>query len=139
MGGSAAIEKAAADAGFPTKVPFLSGRVDAKQQDTDVASFEVLNPVADGFRNYLKQRFSIPSEHLLIDRAQLLTLTAPEMTVLVGGLRVLGANAKNSKHGVLTNQIGHLTNDFFTNLLDCLLYTSPSPRDATLSRMPSSA
>ena len=118
LGGSAAIEKASADAGLATKVPFTGGRVDATKQDTDVASFNELKPVADGFRNYLKSKFSVGSEHLLIDRAQLLTLTAPEMTVLIGGLRVLGANANDSKHGVFTESIGQLTNDFFVNLLD---------------------
>jgi catalase-peroxidase len=92
--------------------------MDATQEQTDVESFQALEPVADGFRNYQKQKFSIGVEHLLIDRAQLLTLTAPEMTALVGGLRVLGANAGGSKHGVLTKKVGTLSNDFFVNLLD---------------------
>ncbi len=118
LGGCAAVEKAAADAGFPTRVPFSPGRVDASQEQTDVESFGVLEPFADGFRNYLKSAYSIGSEHLLIDKAQLLSLTAPEMTVLVGGLRVLGANANGSKHGVFSDRIGQLTNDFFVNLLD---------------------
>ncbi|MEM9887563.1 MAG: catalase/peroxidase HPI [Bacteroidota bacterium] len=118
LGGCAGIEKAAKDAGFDVLVPFRYGRVDASQAQTDIASFGVLEPVADGFRNYLKTKYSVNTEHLLIDKAQLLTLTAPEMTVLIGGLRVLGANAANSQHGVLTKHVGKLTNDFFVNLLD---------------------
>ncbi len=118
LGGVAAIEKAAADAGFATRVPFTPGRVDASQEQTDIESFNVLEPAADGFRNYLRSKFSVDAEHLLVDRAQLLTLTAPEMTVLVGGLRVLGANAKESTHGVFTERVGVLSNDFFVNLLD---------------------
>jgi len=118
LGGNAAVEKAAADAGYPTKVAFTPGRVDATQEQTDIESFSALEPVADGFRNYLKDKLAIDSEHLLIDRAQLLTLTAPEMTVLIGGLRVLGANTNNENLGVLTDQVGVLSNDFFTNLLD---------------------
>lgn len=118
LGGTAAIEKAAAEAGFPTRVAFSPGRVDASQAQTDVESFGVLEPAADGFRNYLKGKYSIGSEHLLVDRAQLLGLTAPEMTVLVGGLRVLGANANGAKHGVFTDKVGLLTTDFFVNLLD---------------------
>ena len=119
LGGSAAIEKAAKDAGLTVTVPFTPGRMDASQEQTDVASFAPLEPRADGFRNYLggKTQFMMPEE-ALVDRAQLLTLTAPEMTVLVGGLRVLGANAGNSKHGVFTNKPETLTNDFFVNLLD---------------------
>ena len=119
LGGSASIEKAAKDAGLTVTVPFTPGRMDASQEQTDVASFAPLEPRADGFRNYLggKTQFMMPEE-ALVDRAQLLTLTAPEMTVLVGGLRVLGANAGNSKHGVLTNKPETLTNDFFVNLLD---------------------
>jgi catalase-peroxidase len=100
------------------KVPFSPGRTDASQEQTDVESFKVLEPVADGFRNFLGGRYSVPAEALLLDKAQLLTLTAPEMTVLVGGLRVLGANANGSKHGVFTRKPGTLTNDFFVNLLD---------------------
>jgi catalase-peroxidase len=118
LGGTAAIEKAAQDAGHAIAVPFTPGRVDATQEQTDVEGFEVLEPKADGFRNYLQVRFSVPTEELLIDRAQLLGLSAPEMTVLVGGLRVLGANHGGSKHGVLTERPGLLTNDFFVNLLD---------------------
>jgi catalase-peroxidase len=119
LGGSAAVEKAAKDAGLDVKVPFTPGRMDASQEQTDVESFAPLEPRADGFRNYLssKRQFMAPEE-ALVDRAQLLTLTAPEMTVLVGGLRVLGANAGDSKHGVFTNKPGTLTNDFFVNLLD---------------------
>ncbi|THD65598.1 MAG: catalase/peroxidase HPI [Bradyrhizobium sp.] len=119
LGGSAAIEKAAKDAGLTVTVPFTPGRMDASQEQTDAASFAPLEPRADGFRNYVsgKQQFTMPEE-ALVDRAQLLTLTAPEMTVLVGGLRVLGANAGNSKHGVFTKKPETLTNDFFVNLLD---------------------
>ena len=118
LGGVAAVEQAARKAGLNVKVPFNPGRMDAAQEQTDVESFKVLEPVADGFRNYQKGKFSIPAEGLLLDRAQLLTLTAPEMTVLVGGLRVLGANFNGSKHGVLTKKPSTLTNDFFVNLLD---------------------
>ena len=118
LGGNAAVEQAAKTAGHDIEVPFTPGRTDASQEQTDVESFAVLEPVADGFRNYLKTRYAIPAEELLIDKAQLLTLTAPEMTVLVGGLRVLGANADQSEHGVFTKQPGTLTNDFFVNLLD---------------------
>jgi catalase-peroxidase len=118
LGGNAAIEKAAADAGQPVNVPFAPGRTDASQDQTDVDSFAVLEPVADGFRNFAKGKFTVSAEALLVDRAQLLTLTAPEMTVLVGGLRVLDTNTDQSQHGVLTNRPGQLTNDFFVNLLD---------------------
>ena len=118
LGGGAAIEKAAKEAGVDITVPFNPGRMDASQEQTDVASFEPMEPAADGFRNYQKGKFSIGGEHLLIDRAQLLTLTAPEMTVLVGGLRVLGANSDGGTLGVLTDNPGTLTNDFFVNLLD---------------------
>ena len=120
LGGAAAVEKAAKDAGIDVKVPFTPGRTDASQEQTDVESFAPLEPRADGFRNYIngkKMQFMTPVE-ALVDRAQLLTLTGPEMTVLVGGLRVLGANAGDSKHGVLTKQPAKLTNDFFVNLLD---------------------
>jgi catalase-peroxidase len=119
LGGGAAIEKAAKDAGLSVTVPFTPGRMDASQAQTDAESFAPLEPRADGFRNYIggKRQFMMPEE-ALVDRAQLLTLTAPEMTVLVGGLRVLGANAGNSKHGAFTNKPGTLTNDFFVNLLD---------------------
>ncbi|MCW3836743.1 catalase/peroxidase HPI [Sphingomonas canadensis] len=118
LGGAAAIEKAARDAGYPAAVPFAPGRTDAAQEQTDAESFAVLEPRADGFRNYLQADFSISAEELLIDRAQLLALTAPEMTVLIGGLRVLGANHGGSAHGVFTARPGQLTNDFFVNLLD---------------------
>ncbi len=118
LGGCAGVEQAAKNAGHPVTVPFRPGRMDASQDQTDVESFAVLEPVADGFRNYQKARFAVPTESLLLDRAQLLTLTAPEMTVLVGGLRVLGANAGQSKLGVFTDRPGTLTNDFFVNLLD---------------------
>src|SRR6478736_161859 len=119
LGGSAAIEKAAKDAGVDVKVPFTPGRADASQEQTDVPSFAPLEPRADGFRNYVssKHQFMLPEE-ALVDRAQLLRLTGPEMTALVGGLRVLGANAGGSKHGVFTTKVGTLTNDFFVNLLD---------------------
>ena len=119
LGGSAAIEKAAKDAGLTVTVPFTPGRMDASQEQTDAASFAPLEPRADGFRNYIsgKRQFMMPEE-ALVDRAQLMTLTAPEMTVLVGGLRVLGANAGNLKHGVFTKKPETLTNDFFVNLLD---------------------
>jgi catalase-peroxidase len=118
LAGCAAIEKASKDAGFPVRVPFNPGRMDASQEQTDIASFSVLEPVADGFRNYLKKKFIISTEELLVDKAQLLTLTAPEMTVLTGGLRVLGANYDNSAYGVFTERPGILSNDFFVNLLD---------------------
>jgi len=118
LGGSAAIEKAAKDAGSDVTVPFTPGRMDASQEQTDAHSFAPLEPTADGFRNYLRGKQLASVEELLVDRAQLLTLTAPEMTVLVGGLRVLGANAGKSRHGVLTKKPGTLSNDFFVNLLD---------------------
>jgi len=118
LGGCAAVEKAAKNGGHDVEVPFTPGRMDATQAETDAASFAVLEPVADGFRNYLKGKFSVSSEELLVDKAQLLTLTAPEMTVLVGGLRVLGANVGGAKHGVFTKRVDALSNDFFVNLLD---------------------
>ncbi len=118
LGGCAGIEQAAQKAGHTVTVPFTPGRTDASQEQTDVAAFAVLEPAADGFRNYLKSKFSVSAEELLIDRAQLLTLTAPEMTVLVGGLRVLNANFGLSQHGVFTKRPETLTNDFFVNLLD---------------------
>ncbi|RWC97071.1 MAG: catalase/peroxidase HPI, partial [Mesorhizobium sp.] len=117
LGGVAAVEKAAKDGGQDVKVPFTPGRMDASQEQTDVQSFAALEPTADGFRNYVRGKQPMSIEALLVDRAQLLTLTAPEMTVLVGGLRVLGANAGKSKHGVFTDRPGTLTNDFFVNLL----------------------
>jgi catalase-peroxidase len=118
LGGNAGIEQAARAGGHTVTVPFTPGRTDATQAQTDAESFAVLEPVADGFRNYQKERYSVSSEELLVDRAQLLTLTAPEMTVLIGGLRVLGSNAGQSKHGVFTKRPEALTNDFFVNLLD---------------------
>ena len=118
LAGSAGIEKAASDAGHQVKVPFTAGRTDATQDQTDVESFSVLEPLADGFRNYTKNNYDVGAEKLLVDKAQLMTLTAPEMTALVGGMRVLNTNFGNSKHGVLTNRPETLTNDFFVNLLD---------------------
>jgi catalase-peroxidase len=126
LGGCAAIEKAAKDGGHDVKVPFTPGRMDASQDQTDAHSFAPLEPTADGFRNYLRGKQRLSAEELLVDRAQLLTLTAPEMTVLVGGLRVLGANAGQSKHGVFTKRPGTLTNDFFVNLLDMGTQWQPS-------------
>jgi catalase-peroxidase len=128
LGGCAAVEKAAKDAGLDVKVPFTPGRMDASQDQTDAASFAPLEPRADGFRNYTnskKQQFMAPEE-ALVDRAQLLKLTGPELTVLIGGLRVLGANAGGAKHGVFTKQEGKLTNDFFVNLLDMSTEWQPS-------------
>lgn len=118
LAGCAAVEKAAKDAGYDVKVPFAPGRMDASQEQTDVESFSVLEPGADGFRNYLKNKYSVSTEELLVDRAQLLTLTAPELTVLVGGMRVLDTNFDSSKQGVFTKRPETLTNDFFVNLLD---------------------
>jgi catalase-peroxidase len=127
LGGSVGVEKAAKAAGHAIEVPFTPGRTDASAEQTDVAGFAVLEPRADGFRNYLQVRFNVPTEELLVDRAQLLGLTAPEMTVLVGGLRVLGANHGGSKHGVFTDRPGQLTNDFFVHLLD--MRTGWNPAD----------
>jgi catalase-peroxidase len=118
LAGCAGVEKAAKDAGSVVTVPFTPGRMDASQEQTDVESFAVLEPVADGFRNYLKTKFTISAEELLVDKAQLLTLTTPEMTILVGGMRVLNTNFDNSEHGVFTKRPEVLTNDFFVNLLD---------------------
>lgn len=118
LAGCAAVEKAAGDAGIKITVPFMPGRMDASEEQTDVESFSVLEPAADGFRNYLKKKYVISSEELLVDKAQLLTLTAPEMTVLIGGMRVLNTNFDNSRHGVFTKRPEILTNDFFVNLLD---------------------
>jgi catalase-peroxidase len=118
LAGCAGVEQAAKNAGKSVKVPFTPGRADASQEETDVESFKVLEPNADGFRNYSKAYFASITEEVLIDKAQLLTLTAPELTVLVGGMRVMGANYDHSKHGVFTNTPGALTNDFFTNLID---------------------
>lgn len=126
LGGCAGVEKAAKDAGHDISVPFTPGRMDASQEQTDVESFSVLEPQADGFRNYQKKAYTVDAEHLLVDRAQLLQLSAPEMTVLVGGLRVLGANTGGASHGVFTSSQGKLTNDFFVNLLDVGTEWSPS-------------
>jgi catalase-peroxidase len=117
LGGAAAIEKAAKDAGHAVKVPFQPGRMDALEKQTDAASFAVLEPTADAFRNYYRTSYGTPTE-MLVEKADLLTLTAPEMTVLVGGMRALGANADDTKHGILTPRPGILSNDFFVNLLD---------------------
>jgi catalase-peroxidase len=117
LGGCAAVEQAAKAAGHDIEVPFTPGRTDATQDQTDVEAFAVLEPVADGFRNYLKHDYSLSAEELLVDKAQLLTLTAPEMTVLIGGMRALNANAGQTPHGVFTTRPGALTTDFFVNLL----------------------
>ena len=131
LAGGVGVEMAARAAGRVVDVPFAAGRTDATQAQTDAASFEPLEPVADGFRNYLEREFSVPAEELLIDRAQLLTLTAPEMTALIGGLRVLGVNHGGSRHGVFTSRVGQLTNDFFVNLLDMgIVWTPASPAEA---------
>ncbi|MFM7019644.1 MAG: catalase/peroxidase HPI [Aquirufa sp.] len=129
LGGSAAVEKAAANAGVKTTVPFTPGRMDASQEQTDVASFNLLEPMGDGFRNYLKTRYTLSTEEIFIDKAQLLTLTAPEMTVLTGGMRVLNTNYNGSKHGVFTTKKDALTNDFFVNLLE--MGTTWKPKDET--------
>ena len=126
LGGCAAVEAAAKKAGHDVKVPFAPGRTDASQDQTDVHSFAVLEPIADGFRNYQRKGEERPAEELLLDRSQLLTLTAPEMTVLVGGMRALTANFGRSKHGVLTDKPEALTNDFFINLLDMATQWEPS-------------
>ncbi|MCG8339010.1 MAG: catalase-peroxidase, partial [Proteobacteria bacterium] len=115
------------NAGYDLKVPFAPGRSDASQEQTDVGSFSVLEPQADGFRNYLKTKFAVTAEELLVDRAQLLTLSAPEMTVLLGGMRVLDTNVDQTKHGVFTNEPGSLSNDFFVNLLDMGTEWKPAP------------
>ena len=130
LGGCAAVEAAARQAGFPVQVPFTPGRTDASQEQTDVESFAVLEPTADGFRNYLGQGHRRPAENLLVDRATLLTLSAPEMTALVGGLRVLGANVNHSTVGVFTNTPGVLSNDFFVNLLDMEIEWTPTSEAA---------
>jgi catalase-peroxidase len=126
LAGGAAIEAAASKAGHTITVPFTPGRTDATAEQTDAEAFAPLEPVADGFRNYAKTRFSLPAEHLLVDRAQLLGLTAPEMTVLIGGLRVLNANHGKSQHGVFTTRPETLTNDFFVNLLDLANVVQPT-------------
>ena len=128
--GCAAVEAAAKAAGYEMKVPFTPGRADTSQDQTDVESFAVLEPEADGFRNYQKTIFTVSAEEMLVDKAQLLTLSAPEMTVLVGGWRVLGANVAQSQHGVFTQREGQLTNDFFVNLLDMDTMWKPATEDA---------
>jgi catalase-peroxidase len=129
LGGCAGVEQAANNAGYDVTVPFIPGRTDASQEQTDVMSFAVLEPLADGFRNYQKARYTVSVEEMLVDRAQLLTLTAPEMTVLVGGMRVLNANFEKSKHGVFTKRPETLTNDFFVNLLDMSTEWKATPED----------
>jgi len=129
LGGCAGIEKSAKNAGHDVIVPFSPGRMDALKEQTDATSFSVLEPKADGFRNYLKTKYSVSSEELLVDRAQLLTLTAPEMTVLIGGMRVLNTNFENSQHGVFTKKPETLTNDFFVNLLDMNTIWKPTSKD----------
>lgn len=126
LAGAVGVEKAAENAGYAVKVPFTPGRMDATQEQTDLESFALLEPMADGFRNYLKTRYTIPTEELLLDKAQLLTLTAPEMTVLVGGMRTLNTNYNRSKHGIFTSNEETLTNDFFVNLLDVSTEWSPT-------------
>jgi catalase-peroxidase len=126
LAGCVGVEQAAKKAGVPVKVPFNPGRMDARQDQTDAESFAVLEPIADGFRNYVKGEIAVSAEQLLLDRAQLLTLTAPEMTVLVGGMRMLGANAGGAKHGVLTSKPETLSNDFFVNLLDMGIEWKPT-------------
>jgi len=118
LAGCAGVEQAAKNAGHKVTVPFTPGRMDASQEQTDAASFAMLEPIADGFRNYQKVRYAVSAEELLVDKAQLLTLTAPEMTVLVGGMRVLKTNFGGSRHGIFTKRPEALTNDFFVNLLD---------------------
>jgi catalase-peroxidase len=130
LGGCAGVEKAAKNAGSKMKVPFTPGRMDASQEQTDVGSFAVLEPCADGFRNYLKTKYAVTAEELLIDRSQLLTLTSPEMTVLIGGMRVLNANCGNTRHGFFTRRPETLTNDFFVNLLDMSTIWKPTAEDA---------
>jgi catalase-peroxidase len=130
LAGCAGVEEAARKAGHAVTVPFTPGRMDASQEQTDAGSFSVLEPFADGFRNYQKARYAVSAEELLLDKAQLLTLTAPEMTVLIGGLRALNANVGQSRHGVFTQQPGTLTNDFFVNLLDMSTEWKPVSDDA---------
>jgi catalase-peroxidase len=127
LAGCAGVEQAAKNAGVQVRVPFTPGRMDASQEQTDADSFAVLEPLADGFRNYLKEKYSVPAEHLLLDKAQLLTLTGPEMTVLIGGMRALNTNVGRTKHGVFTERPEALTNDFFVNLLDMGTEWKPVP------------
>ena len=130
LAGCAGVEQAAKNAGHKVTVPFTPGRMDASQEQTDAASFAVLEPIADGFRNYLKGKYTVPAEALLVDKAQLLTLTAPEMTVLIGGMRVLNTNFGGTQHGVFTKRPEALTNDFFVNLLDMGTEWKPVSKDA---------
>jgi len=130
LAGCAGIEQAAKNAGHTVTVPFTPGRMDASQQQTDADSFAVLEPIADGFRNYREGKYTVPDEALLLDKAQLLTLTAPEMTVLIGGMRVLKTNSGAAQHGVLTKRPEALTNDFFVNLLDMGTEWKPVSNDA---------
>jgi catalase-peroxidase len=130
LAGCAGVEQAAKNAGHEVTVPFTPGRLDASQEQTDVESFAVLDPIADGFRNYLQGKYTVSAEELLVDKAQLLTLTAPEMTVLVGGMRVLNANVGKTRHGVFTKKPEALTNDFFVNLLDMGTEWKAASRDA---------
>jgi catalase-peroxidase len=130
LAGCAGVEKAAKNAGHEVTVPFIPGRMDASQEQTDVESFAVLEPIADGFRNYLKSKYTVPAEALLVDKAQLLTLTAPEMTVLVGGMRILKTNFGGAQHGAFTKRPEALTNDFFVNLLDMGTEWKPVSKDA---------
>ncbi len=132
LAGCAGIEQAAKNAGHEVMVPFTPGRMDSSQEQTDVESFAVLEPIADGFRNYLKGKYTVPAEALLVDKAQLLTLTAPEMTVLVGGMRVLNTNAGQVRHGVFSKRPEALTNDFFVNLLDMGTEWKAVSKDADL-------
>jgi catalase-peroxidase len=129
LAGCAGVEQAAKNAGHEVTVPFTPGRMDALQEQTDVASFAVLEPKADGFRNYQKSKYAVSAEEMLVDKAQLLTLTAPEMTVLIGGMRALGANFGNSRHGAFTNRPESLTTDFFVNLLDLSTEWKPTSED----------
>jgi catalase-peroxidase len=129
LGGCAGVEQAAKNAGHAVTVPFTPGRTDASAEQTDVEAFAVLEPKADGFRNYLKAKYSVSAEELLVDKAQLLTLTAPEMTVLIGGMRVLNVNFGQSPHGVFTQRPETLTNDFFVNLLDMGTVWKPTAED----------
>ncbi|MEP3637558.1 MAG: peroxidase family protein, partial [Paracoccaceae bacterium] len=131
LAGNVGVEQAAKAAGHDVTVPFTSGRGDSSQDQTDVESFGVMEPIADGFRNYMKGAFSVSAEELLVDKAQLLGMTAPEMTALVGGLRVIGANHGGTSHGVFTDRAGALTNDFFVNLLDMSVEWKPTSGDAS--------
>jgi catalase-peroxidase len=132
LGGTIALEKSIKNAGYNIAVPFNAGRTDASQEQTSIEGMAVLEPIADGFRNYSKTQYTVPAEELLVDKAQLLKLTVPEMTVLVGGLRVLNVNFNNSQNGVLTNQKGKLNNDFFVNLLDMNTVWAPAANSKEL-------